>query len=271
VKLTCVSVVFLVAATAAAESYSAETDERSAVTVAALPFRLASDQGQYAPLAEAAGDMLMARLSTVEGLKFVERAAIDKVLAERNLAVATRAEDRVRLGQAVGAKFVLVGSLSAAGGELQINAHLLEVATQRIAASADATSAPDRLFEQVDLLAGKLAEGLDVKLPELTPQQIDRSPQCSLHFMRGLGYYYAEMYEHAGTEFLKALAIDPNYAPARFYNGMSYFDQAEYEHARIEFERFVKQFEDHPLAERAGQMLRQCEARLREPRKGDLP
>ena len=127
------------------------------------------------------------------------------------------------------------------------------------------------MFEQVDLLAGKLAEGLDVKLPELTPQQIDRSPECSLHFMRGLGYYYAEMYEYAATEFLKALAIDPNYAPARFYNGMSYFDQAEYEHARIEFDRFVKRFEDHPLAERAGRMLRQCEARLREPRKGDSP
>lgn len=243
----------------------------AATTVAALPFQNASGEERYAPLAAAVGDMLMARLSDAEGLVFVERTAIDKVLKEQAFSAQTGAAEQARVGRLVGARFVLVGSVTAAGNAIQIAAQLLEVASARVARSAKVTAQGDRLVQAVDDLARSLTEGLNLKLPVLAEAEIDKSPEASVHFMRGLGYYYAGMPEEAAVQFLKALAADPSHAEARYYSGMNYFDQAEYEHARIEFTRFLQQFGDHRLAGRAREMLRQCEAKLGHPTEGGTP
>ncbi len=120
------------------------------ITVATLPFYQASAKESYAPLAEAIGDLVMVRLSAVQGLVLVDRAAIDKVLLEQKFSLLTSQADRARLGRIVGAKFVLTGSVTPVGDEFQINAHLLDVATARIVRSAKATAHGDRLVEPID-------------------------------------------------------------------------------------------------------------------------
>lgn len=254
---------------AAAPTQTAD-DADAALTIAALGFHHGSADPRYAPLAEAIGDLLMAQLSAAGDLAFVERARIDAVLKEQTLS-ANAAADQVRLGQLVGARFVLTGSVSGAGSELVINAHLIEVATTRVARSVKVQTSTDRLVQPVDKLARELADELNLKLPELTEDQIDKSPEANLHFMRGLGYHFAGMPEHAGTQFMKALAIDPEHARARFFNGMSYFDQQEFGHAKIEFARFVKRFGDHDLFPRAKRLLEQCRAEVPDSREGDTP
>lgn len=174
----------------------------------------------------------------------------------------------MRVGKIVGARFVLAGSVVPIGNTFQINAHLLEVSTARVVRSAQVAAHSDRLFEPLDKLARELAGDLNLKLPELTPQQIDKSPEANLHFMRGLGYYYAKMPDEAIVEFMKVLAIDPSHARARFWNGMSYFDQGEYVHAKLEFARFLKQFDKHTLAPRAKELLDKCEVQLQKPHRG---
>jgi len=245
--------------------------EPEAITVAALPFRLATDEDRYAPLAAVLADLLMARLSAAEGLAFVERTAIEDVLREQELSALSEPAVRARVGRALGAQFVLTGSLARAGEEFRIDAHLLEVSTTRVARSAEFTARSNDLIEHVDKLARDLVGGLDLKLPPLTQEQIDRSPEANWHFARGLGYHYAGMHEHAATEFYEALAIDPGHAEARFSHAVNYFDQAEYGHARIEIARFLKQFSDHPLAPRARTMLGQCDAQLATADEGDTP
>jgi TolB-like protein len=255
----------------AARADEADARGKPSITVAAIPFHLAAAKETYGPLAEAVGDLLVARLEAVEGLVFVDRAAIDKVLNEQKLALAASQADRVRVGKIVGARFVLAGSVVPAGDTFQITAHLLDVSTARVVRSAQVAARSDRLFEPLDKLARDLAGDLNLKLPELTPQQIDKSPEANLHFMRGLGYYYAKMPDEAVAEFMKVLAIDPSHARARFWNGMAYFDQGEYDHAKLEFARFLKQFDRHALAPRAKDFLAQCETRLRKPRQGESP
>jgi TolB-like protein len=241
------------------------------ITVAALPFHEASAKETYAPLAEAIGDMVVVRLSAAEGLVFVNRSAIDKVLKEHESSLLMSQADRIRLGRIVGAKFVLTGSVTTVGDEFQVNAHLLDVSTARVARSAKATARSDRLTEPIDKLAQELVGELNLKLPELTPEQIDKSPEANLHFLRGLGYYFAKLPDDAIVEFMKVLAIDPFHARARFWNGMAYFDQGEYEHAKLEFARFLKQSGQHALAPRARDLLGQCEAPPRKPRQGESP
>lgn len=259
----------LLACIAGPPSRADASNGESRTTIAALPFAEASADERYAPLAEVVGDILMGRLSEAEGLVFVERAAINKVLRELELSPRAEGADQTRLGSALGAQFVLTGSLTSSGDSIQLAAHLLEVSTTRVARSAKVAARGDELVDHIDKLARGLVGQFNVKLPELTQEQIDQSPEASLHFMRGLGYYYAGMPEHATTQFLKTLAIDPDHAEARFYNGMSYFELAEeYGHAKIEFTRFLKDFGDHRLARRAKEMLQQCETRLGNPTEG---
>ncbi|MHC4399801.1 MAG: FlgO family outer membrane protein [Planctomycetota bacterium] len=256
----------------AAEVADGRTPEgEGPISVAALPFRNASADEQLGPLADAIGDMLMVRLSAAEGLAFVERAALDKLLAEHELSAIASPADQVRLGRMVGARFVLTGSVTAVGDKLQITAHLLDVASRRVARSAKVTAEIDRLVQSTDELARELTDAVNWKLPELTQDQIDKSPEASLYFMRGLGYHRAGMPERAATQFMKTLAVDPGHARARFWSAMTFLDQDQHGHAKIEFARFLERFGQHPLAPRAKELLKQCEAQTTEPREGGPP
>ena len=246
--------------------------EGSPITIAALPFAESSADGSFAPLATAIGDILVARFSDAEGVVFVERAAIDEVLRELELSTAVGAADQCRFGKTLGAQFVLTGNVTLAGNTIVVAAHLVEVSTARVARSAKVTAREGHLFESVESLARELAGQFRLQLPELTPDQIDRSPEANLHFMRGLGYYHAGMPEHATTQFLKTLATDPGHAEARFYNGMNYLRLAgESDHAKLELVRFLREFGDHRLAARATEALRQCGTRPDNPTEGERP
>ena len=104
-----------------ARADEADARGKPSITVAAIPFHQASAKETYGPLAEAVGDLLVARLEAVEGLVFVNRAAIDKVLDEQKLSLAASPADRVRVGKIVGARYVLAGSVVPVGDTFQIN------------------------------------------------------------------------------------------------------------------------------------------------------
>jgi len=238
--------------------HAATTRSSPRLVIAAMPFALASPDDRHAPLAEAIGDMLMAHLSEAEGVVFVERKALDKVLAEHELTALLKLAGQARIGRLLGARYVLTGSVTALGDRLQITAHLLEVATTRVARSAKVAATGEQLVAPIHTLARELTRDLHLKLPELREDQIDRAPKANLHLMRGLGYHFAKMPDHAIAQFMKTLAIDPKHARARYWNARTYFDQGEHAHAKIELERFLKDFRDHRLAPQVKQMVATC-------------
>jgi TolB-like protein len=246
----------------AGQEAKADGKAGQAVVIAALPFSDSSPGGKYAPLADAMGDMLVSFMSKAEGITFVERADLNKVLQEQRLSLSGLTDEKTRanVGRLVGAKYILTGGVTVLDGVLRVNAHLFEVETTRVARSEEAEGKVEDLVKPVDELARKLGKDLDLKLPELKPSDIDRSPEANLHFMRGLGYYYGKMPDHAIAEFMKALALKPDHAQARYWNGVCYFDDKEYEHARIEFDRFLKEFPNHELAPEVKEMLARCSA-----------
>jgi TolB-like protein len=264
-------VVFVLAIGCVLAVFAAEPTATPAITVAIMPFHQALAKDAHAPLAEAIGEMMMVRLSEVNGLVLVDRTTLDKVLKEQELSRAMSPADQTRLGKIIGAQFVLTGSVTAVGDEFQIDAHLLDVETARIARSARAKVRGDQLTESVDRLASELVGELKLKLPELTAKQIDGSPEANLHFMRGLGHYFAKSPDDAIVEFMKVLAIDPSHARARFWNGMAYVDLGEYNHAKLEFGRFLKEFGRHELTPRAKELLKQCETQSSKAGQGESP
>jgi TolB-like protein len=172
------------------------------ITIAVLPFAASSGDERSTAIAGAIGGLLLTRLSQAKGLVFVERAAIDQVLREREFARGSKADGQIRIGKLLGAQFVLTGSLTSTDDKIQVTAHLLEVSTSRVARSATVSSSADEIVESVDKLSLEFAKRFNLKLPRLTRDQIDQSPEASLHFIRGLGFYYAGMPEHATTQLL---------------------------------------------------------------------
>jgi len=259
--LVCVVPMLIAARLAAVEGPSkAGAKPPDNIVIAALPFTDSSPGGKYAPLAEAMGDMLISFMSRAEGIIFVERADLNKVLQEQRLSLSGALDDKTRanVGGLLGAKYILTGGVTVLDGALRLNAHLFEVETTRVARSEEAEGKVDDVVKPVAELARKLDKDLNVKLPELKESDIDRSPEANLHFMRGLGYYYSNMRDHAIAEFMKALALKPDHDRARYWNGVCYYDDKEYEHAKIEFDRFLKDFPKHELAPKAEEMLEVC-------------
>ena len=236
----------------------ASADEKAlsrTTKVAVIPLTNASDDSRLTPIAEAIADMLLVALSRADTLTLVERTEIERVIREQALTNSTKTNQPLRLGKVVGTQFVLSGSVLEVDGELLITAHLVDVASTRVVKSHKVRTRPDRLDRAVARLSGDLMRGLDVELPELTDEQIDKSPEANQLFMRGLGLHFARMPDQAIVCFLKTMAIDPQHARARFWCGITYSEAGETEHARIEMTRFVKQFPQHPLAPRAKQWL----------------
>ena len=239
----------------AKQAIAKETPASQTKTIAVIPFSNLSTNARLTPLAEAIADLLTAQLTRADGLALVERADIDRVLREQAITTSTNNDQPLRLGKVVGAQFVLSGSVLEVNGELQIVGQLIEVSSARVVKSHKVTTRPDRLDQAVTRLSEDLMRGLDLELPELTDEQIDKSPEANLHFMRGVGLHFARLPDEAIVCFLKTLAIDPQHARARFWCGTAYAEAGEPEHARIELTRFVKQFPQHPLAARASKWL----------------
>ncbi len=246
-----------------------EHPDRS-MAIAALPFRDSSPQGKYAPLAEAMGDLLVSFLAQAKPLVFVERDDLVKVLDERGLALSglTRDSARAEVGRLLGARYILTGGVTVVGKEFKISAHLFEVETGRVVRSESAQGEVGELLTVVHATAQKLAKDLNLELPELKEEYIDKHPEANLCFMRGLGYYYGNMLDHAVAEFMRTLTLKPDHARARYWNGVCYFDSREYEHARIEFGRFLNEFPEHELAPKVREMMQVCNSGIQRQESG---
>ncbi len=243
-----------------------EGEVAQGIIVAAMPFWCASGDVQYEPLAQSMGDMIAAYLGSAEGLVLVERAELDKVLREQALTLEGLVEEatKAQVGRLLGAKYLLTGSVTVVERQLRIDAHFLEVETTRVASSETAEGQIGELVGVVKMVAEKLAADLDLELPEVREEQIEQSPQAGLHFLRGLGYYYANMLDQAIGEFMRTLTLDVQNSRARYWTAQCYFDLGEWEHAEIEYQRFEKDFPEDPLASVVAQRLKECEAKIGE-------
>ncbi len=228
--------------------------------VAVLPFHNSSNQPDLDPVADGLGDLLITCAQNTPGVTFVERVALDKVLAEQKISLAGLTDDKTKaqVGKLLGAKYIITGGLVMLDNKLTINARLFEVETSRVAKSSEATGTLDNLMETVQSLTVDLMKGIGIELKPLSAAEIDRSPEANLHFMRGLGYFYGNMKNQAISEFMKSLAIDPAQPRARWWNAACYYDQKEWEHAAIEYERFLKDFPKDASAVEAQKRLAQC-------------
>jgi hypothetical protein len=150
-----------------------------AVTVAVLPF---SSQ-HYGQQKREATAHIIAELSKDRRLALVERADLDKILAEQALDLSREldAGTAARLGQLSGASAIITGRIMARtqdGGHYRIEARVVETGTGRVftteaegRAEARARATWRDLPATCKILSGKIAEIIAVRAPLLLEQR----------------------------------------------------------------------------------------------------
>ena len=236
-----------------------------AKSIAVLPFRNSSGRADLDAVAEGLGDLIVVCGQSSPGVTFVERETVSRILAEQKISLAGLTDDKtkVQVGNLLGAKYIVTGGMVVVNGKLKINAHLFDVESTRVVKSSESDGSLNELLETTQPLAADLMKGIGIELKPLDPSQVDKSPEANLHFMRGLGYTYGNLRNHAIAEFMKALALEPAHARSRWWLAACYYDQKEWDHAAIEYRRFRKDFEGDALAGEALKRLRQCEKEMK--------
>jgi len=135
-------------------------------TISVLYFENRTGRADYDVLRKGLADMIVTDLTAWEGVTVVERERLEAVLTELRLQQ-TKAFDkakRQKIGQLLGAQYVLYGTMNLAGTTLALDAQLVEVQTGAVRVAARATGGADKVFDIEQSLVTKITAAIDAKL-----------------------------------------------------------------------------------------------------------
>jgi TolB-like protein len=160
----------LIPATAAAQ------DTRPGIAV--MPFEDGGSYGQdaedFQALTVGIQQMLLTEFGVNDQLRVVERSEIDALLDELELSGSGRvdASTAARVGQLVGARYMIFGSFIDWYGDFRLMVRVVSVETGEIVKVEQGRDRRDNMFSIVVDVAGNLMQGLD--LPQLSRQAMEQ-------------------------------------------------------------------------------------------------
>jgi TolB-like protein/DNA-binding winged helix-turn-helix (wHTH) protein len=182
-------------------------------TVAVLPFDSISADPADAYLALGLPEMILNRLSRIDGLSVIAR--------NSSFALATKNIDSREIGRRLNSGYLIGGSVQREADRLRVAVHLVDSASGTMVWSAHFDRGLHEIFSIEDEIADQLAGALSVRLgePEPKPPAGERSAnlEAYLAFLQGralLGRFTVAESEAAAPYFEKAIALDPNFASA---------------------------------------------------------
>ncbi|MGC4001587.1 MAG: BTAD domain-containing putative transcriptional regulator [Anaeromyxobacter sp.] len=207
----------------ALEQETGRPEERRAPTVAVLPFEVLALEPSAEVFARGLAEEVGLALSRFRSLQVIARESAARAAAE--------GLDAAGLGRALGAEYLLSGSVRAAGGRLRAAPRLVEAASGRQlwAERYDADLA--EVFDVQDRIAGAVASalvmGIDARelerARERAPERLD-AYACCVRGMTALRAGSAEGDREARALFQRALALDPGCARALSGLSLSHFN-----------------------------------------------
>ena len=198
------------------------------------------------PLSEGFADLLVAYLSAHEEQDILYREDMHRLWQElaRSHSGLEKA-DAMRIGALIQANTLIKGGFVKINGSFRANVHVYDIATAQLQYSFEESSNIENVEVLASSIAQRIADSLMNHGSNTTPMPVDAQPLVNTHFMKGLGYHYNGLYDHAVAEFMQVIDLDPGRADARMWLGKSYVNGGEPDHARIEFERFLQDFPNH--------------------------
>lgn len=182
-------------------------------TVAVLPFASLSPDPADAYLAESFAEILQDRLATVPGLTVLAR--------DSSFAAASHSRDAREVGRALGARYVVGGSVMRSGDRFRVAVRLVDTQSGTQVWSQAYAGEIAHVFEMHDGIAQGAGAELRARITGLGPIGGDAirssSLEANLAYLRGkvlLGRYTVAAAEAAAGEFEQAVSLDPEYAGA---------------------------------------------------------
>jgi len=220
--------------------------EQAPTTLAVLNFVNRNPGDGWDWLEKGLADMLITDLQASGKFQVVDRertqfALEEMALAERGLVDPQTAQ---RLGKVLGVEWVAFGTYFREEGNIEIECHIVETATQRLR-RVEWVRGPDRAVLELEKeLALKVVENLGLALSEEERVSLLRMPTRSVdaaaRFYDGLDCYDRTENTKAFVEFRGALRQDPDYVQARYWLARVYENLGEQGHAAVELGRLVK-------------------------------
>lgn len=226
-------------------------------TMAVMNFDNRSSTGQWQWLSKGLADMLITDLSASERLMIVERERLNEIVAELQLTKAGVVDSSIagQVGRIAKVDWVLFGSFLKKGQNLKIEAHLIDVTTEKLVRVEWVRGKAEDLLKLEKELAFKIIENLHIPITEAEKESIRYVPTGSIraveHFYTGLDHYDKGKYYKAFVEFRKASKKDKEYAEAGLWVATIYSSMGRYHHAAAEYESLLSLYPTHKLADKA--------------------
>lgn len=201
-------------------------------------------------------------------VKVVERERFLEIMKEQTLGPQGFSDPAtaVRIGALLGATKIINGSASLVNGELIIIANILDVQTAGIQASKKVIGKQENLSDLALNLAGQLAQALSANYVPATAGELEKHPNGSLYFLKGLGFFNSGNYDNALAAFMSCGDVEPDHPTCHYWIALCYFRLEEFDHARIEFNRFLKDSPRHDKASEAQRLCEECKAKFGPPK-----
>jgi len=192
---------------------SQPTSPVASARVAVLPFDNLSSNPADDFIARSIPEMVLNRLSSVQGLAVISRES-------SMLSMAARAAP-VEAGTKLHASYVVKGSVQRSGAVLRVTCFVVDVANGTRLWSEYFDWPIDRIYALQDRIADHVAASLESRVQGLGPlprePQSTRNADAYLAYLKGetlLGRFTVAETEAAAAQFERAVQLDPNFAPA---------------------------------------------------------
>jgi len=187
--------------------------DANARTVAVLPFDNISPDAVDAYLAQGLPEMILNRLSRIDGLSVIAR--------NSSFVLDTRSIDSREIGRRLNSGYLIGGSVQHEADRLRVAVQLVDTAAGTLIWSAHFDRDMHDIFSIEDEIADQIAGALSARLGEREPKPAAGARSANLEaylaFLRGrtlLGRFTVAESEAAVPYFEKAIALDPKFAPA---------------------------------------------------------
>jgi TolB-like protein/DNA-binding winged helix-turn-helix (wHTH) protein len=185
----------------------------SARTVAVLPFDSISAEASDGYLAQGVPEMILNRLSHVEGLAVIARTS--------SFALPTRTMDSREIGRRLNSRYLVGGSVQREADRLRVNVQLVDASTGLMVWSSRFDRPLRDIFELQDEISDQLADAIALRTGSRKPGPVvkERShdAEAYLAYLKGrtlLGRFTVPESEAAVPYFEKAIRLDPQFAAA---------------------------------------------------------
>jgi len=182
-------------------------------TVAVLPFDNISPDAADAYLAQGLPEMILNRLSRIDGLSVIAR--------NSSFALPTKNIDSSEIGRRLNSGYLIGGSVQRETDRLRVAVHVVDSAAGTLVWSAHFDRGLHDIFSIEDEIADQIASALSARLgePEPKPPAGVRSAnlEAYLAYLRGrtlLGRFTVAESAAAVPYFERAITLDPNFASA---------------------------------------------------------